>query len=476
MATTKKPRHRFATLILVTSVTVVPLLPSRLRIEALLAITALCLLVQLCAPKPPASASSKAVSEPYPVQTPASALWLVDGSYYDLQPLMSFHPGGDRILRMSRGKDVSIAFRVHHLREQPRTRLQAYAIPISRVTGRIEASTYQYSFGSDGFYATLRERVRSHLEGAGAIAAVRQADAAYLTKVVLSSAVWAVSWWVVVCVPFFSPLAPLACVANALSRMVLTGAGHEADHGVVLPSRPVAQRLLARLGIEGFLSYDVDDWYELHMRHHLDTKTDDDPDENRGARARSFWRLSSATPWRPSHARPRLAQLLAGGLLNVAKSAERADQGRAGCALLWLHLLPLFFQPSRCAGALAVLCSSCAASYLTLLAFHVNHIQGETEHVGYAPGVDWGAHQLHTTANFDAGSKLGFFGLSGGLDLQIEHHLFPQLSYDKQRSVAPLVRATAREHGLPYHEFSSLGAGLLAHLRFMDKLGAPLSF
>ena len=110
------------------------------------------------------------------------------------------------------------------------------------------------------------------------------------------------------------------------------------------------------------------------------------------------------------------------------------------------------------AGALAVLCSSCAASYLTLLAFHVNHIQGETEHVGYAPGVDWGAHQLHTTANFDAGS--GFFGLSGGLDLQVEHHLFPQLSYDKQRSVRPLVRATAREHGLPYHEFSSLGAGL----------------
>ena len=95
-----------------------PLLPSRLRVQALLATTALCLLLQLCSPKPPTGASSRAAPEPYPVQTPASALWLVDGSYYDLQPLMAFHPGGDRILRMSRGKDVSLTFRVHHLREQ----------------------------------------------------------------------------------------------------------------------------------------------------------------------------------------------------------------------------------------------------------------------------------------------------------------------------------------------------------------------
>ena len=80
------------------------------------------------------------------------------------------------------------------------------------------------------------------------------------------------------------------------------------------------------------------------------------------------------------------------------------------------------------------------------------------------------AHQLHTTANFAAAQ---WWALSGGLDLQIEHHLFPQLSYDHQRAVQPVMRATAAEFGLPYFEYGSLGAGMLTHLRFMDELGRP---
>ena len=59
------------------------------------------------------------------------------------------------------------------------------------------------------------------------------------------------------------------------------------------------------------------------------------------------------------------------------------------------------------------------------------------------------SHQLKTTANFGTGSKL-FTWMCGGLNHQIEHHLFPQISHIHFSALAPIVKKTAEEFGLPY--------------------------
>ena len=56
------------------------------------------------------------------------------------------------------------------------------------------------------------------------------------------------------------------------------------------------------------------------------------------------------------------------------------------------------------------------------------------------------------------------------LDCHIEHHLFPGLSYAKQRAIKPLVEQAAREFGLPYYEHSSLWVGTAAHLAHMHTI------
>ena len=75
-----------------------------------------------------------------------------------------------------------------------------------------------------------------------------------------------------------------------------------------------------------------------------------------------------------------------------------------------------------------------------------------------------GRHQLNTTANFH--STL----FAGTLDMQIEHHLFPSLSSEHQKMIKPLVQQTAREFGLAYNEYSSIGDAMLGHLVHMLNL------
>ena len=61
--------------------------------------------------------------------------------------------------------------------------------------------------------------------------------------------------------------------------------------------------------------------------------------------------------------------------------------------------------------------------------------------------------QLRSTNNVWSTSPLWSL-LCGGINLHIEHHLFPMVSNDELQHIAPVVRAFAKEHGLPYHVYS----------------------
>jgi linoleoyl-CoA desaturase len=83
---------------------------------------------------------------------------------------------------------------------------------------------------------------------------------------------------------------------------------------------------------------------------------------------------------------------------------------------------------------------------------------------------DWHVHQLKTTANFARNSKfLGWY--LGGLNFQVEHHLFPSICHVHYSKLAPIVEATAKQFGIPYHVNKTLGSALLSHLRHLKNLG-----
>jgi linoleoyl-CoA desaturase len=82
---------------------------------------------------------------------------------------------------------------------------------------------------------------------------------------------------------------------------------------------------------------------------------------------------------------------------------------------------------------------------------------------------EWAAHQMHTTANF-ATRHAGWNWYTGGLNHQIEHHLFPGMSHTHYAAIGPIVRRTGIEFGLPYHHFDTYGAALHSHYRHLRAL------
>ncbi len=85
-------------------------------------------------------------------------------------------------------------------------------------------------------------------------------------------------------------------------------------------------------------------------------------------------------------------------------------------------------------------------------------------------GHSWAEHQLYTTTNFAPKSKV-FSWFVGGLNYQIEHHLFPGICHVHYRNLAPIVARTAAELNLPYRTLPSFRQALLLHARLLRKLG-----
>jgi len=84
----------------------------------------------------------------------------------------------------------------------------------------------------------------------------------------------------------------------------------------------------------------------------------------------------------------------------------------------------------------------------------------------------WLAHQLDTTADFGATSHVMEW-LFGGLNCQVEHHLFPKICHVHYRHLSPIVAATAKEFGLTYHAYPSFWSAMRSHFRLMKQLGRP---
>jgi linoleoyl-CoA desaturase len=111
---------------------------------------------------------------------------------------------------------------------------------------------------------------------------------------------------------------------------------------------------------------------------------------------------------------------------------------------------------------------------LTLsLIFQLAHVVPSSDFVevdGSEIQENWSVHQLLTTANFATKSKtVGWF--TGGLNFQIEHHLFPNICHVHYPKIAEIVRATAQEFNIPYHMGGTLKDAVMSHFIMLRTLG-----
>ncbi len=82
----------------------------------------------------------------------------------------------------------------------------------------------------------------------------------------------------------------------------------------------------------------------------------------------------------------------------------------------------------------------------------------------------WAVHQLYTTSDFGRTNKiLNFF--CGGLNFQVEHHLYPRICHVHYQKISEMVKETAADYHLRYNENSTFRGAISSHIRLLKALG-----
>ncbi|MCA9720186.1 MAG: fatty acid desaturase, partial [Myxococcales bacterium] len=399
----------------------------------------------------------------------------IDGEVYDITEFAARHPGGG-IIRLAAGREADLLLESYHssdgLRRAHRLLRRVPRVGALRPEDRAPR-------GDPAFFETVRARVEAHLRDRG-LSRHHGARARALELLALTLAL-ALCW----CLRALtgSYLAAIACGLLIARLGFLQHSGNHAAAGATRAANRRAGLLMDALGGSSRV------WSVEHqLAHHLHPnvlRRDNDCEI-----ASPLLRLHPGLPRRFWHRGQHVTTfaLMSVGLLKWLVS-DLVDhlRGRVGnapfhasardwalvlaCKSTWLiiHVLvPAALLGWPAALATTVVMMASAAYYLESI-FIVNHIQP-----GLVPPAraHWAVVQVRATANWSSGSRLAN-ALSGGLNHQIEHHLFPGLAIALYPEISPIVRRTCEEFGLPYNDFPGFFAAWRSTFAYLRELGLP---
>jgi len=144
-----------------------------------------------------------------------------------------------------------------------------------------------------------------------------------------------------------------------------------------------------------------------------------------------------------------------------------------------LYLVLFFIVPFYTVGFLPTIIGflifSVVAGFILSIVFQLAHT---VEHTHFPVPQDksgkledeWAIHQLKTTANFAPKNKL-ISWLVGGLNYQIEHHLFPKISHVHYPAIRKIIKQACNEFNIPYTEYRKMSHAVISHVLFLKQMG-----
>ncbi|MEZ7495098.1 acyl-CoA desaturase [Leeuwenhoekiella aequorea] len=114
------------------------------------------------------------------------------------------------------------------------------------------------------------------------------------------------------------------------------------------------------------------------------------------------------------------------------------------------------------------------AGVILSMVFQLAHVIDEADmplpdHSGTMKNT-WAIHQLFTTVNFSTKNRIVNW-FTGGLNHQVEHHIFPHISHIHYTNISKIVRETAKEFNLPYNEYKTTRKAIIAHFKYLKEMG-----
>ncbi len=165
-----------------------------------------------------------------------------------------------------------------------------------------------------------------------------------------------------------------------------------------------------------------------------------------------------------------------GLIKNISDYRKMVWQITVGKLIYFTYILaiPLIFAPIPWWLILLGFATMHYVSGLVLaLIFQSAHVMPELDFAlpdGEVSENNWSVHQMRTTTNFSPKSRI-FSWFVGGLNFQIEHHLFSNIAHTHYRSISTIVSETAKEFGIKYHTQRNFAIAIWEHGKMLKRLG-----
>jgi fatty acid desaturase len=406
--------------------------------------------------------------------------WMViKGKVYNVTSWVPRHPGGSNIMQGA-GRDATPLFISYHPLKIE-AMLEKYCI------GELNNYSPYYKWESE-FYTTMKKRVE---------ALIKQKN--------LNNDAWTMYLKTVLVVISFVLTYYLALIRGSIFWTFVFGfvashigisIGHDACHGSYSKNRTINRALSAALDMIG------GSWFVWSMQHNVghhphSNRQGDYEDEDFDPDSRSGFPLLRLTPhfeWKPRFQYQHLyvwllfpfvgIKWIYGDLKYVSSMRYQTMKfWKANYPVLTYQLFTKLFFFSYCYftpvylhgfiyGTILTCIMFAIFSYNFSLNFAVNHLTDEClfPDENFPQERDWAKLQVMVTSNYAVNSTFWTI-FSGGLNHQIEHHLFPGLCHVYLPYVKPIVKRTCEEYGVPYVCFPDYWTAILSYYQHLKTLG-----
>jgi len=362
------------------------------------------------------------------------------------------------------------------LRSPPKSILEKYKVPNP---DNFDFGTSRYSFEENGLIMTIRQRGREYFKNNN-ISSIKGnlfMKASIFVELIILFALTYIS--------FIMGLWYAALILGFAKGFTAITAGHSLSH-FSLFQRGWLNALLFRSCSPLVIStHQI--WSTSHIvSHHINTLTEDDLQDNYPVKRVQpsmphkwfhsfqhyyiwFIYLFGLPLWTMSDFVESIPVLFHGNHKMRHFSIQQRIENTVSLGLnIFITIIsPFCFLPLWNA-ILVCCCANIPASIMVVIQIAVNHEVPETMSVTDPKKnkIDWGTHQILTSHNFGVDSPLALH-LSGGLNMQIEHHLFPSVHYLHYPKLAKIVEQACQEFNIPYNSSKNIFEAVAKHYRLL---------
>jgi len=396
----------------------------------------------------------------------------IEGIYYDTVGLAKIHPGGELHVLLSNGTDGTALFNTSHRRRFPHDRYKKYQVDASKVPKDLIAPMDR----DFTLFWEVCEALKPVIGGAGF------APAHYWVKVAV---ILGVSMYCDFYSTFIGTSLMMSLVQGLFFGFIGLNLQHDANHGAV-SKHAIVNRLLGLT--QDYIGGTAMGWMMNHnVVHHVHCN---DPVLDKDLQM-PFMRLTPKTKWMPMHLAQQVylfALEAIFGFVHVLSNFVNIWRGPQGhqklLAPFWnTHRLMSMIFPARCllgwyfqgfeAMAQHVLIAYCfGGAYLAFFFLMSHNFEGVEKNLDSTSGC-FVKLQAVTSSNV-GGWLLAQF--NGGLNYQIEHHLFPRVHHSYYPYIAPVLRKICEREKIAYKHFPWVQDNVISTFKHLTHMGKKTTF